>query len=91
MGPSIGDVGRGRGDGWLPGPAAYSIKVKRGGEVLKVYDLAALQALPQHAVVIDGKEQGGPLLATVLADAGAAQYDKVVVAAPASVTAVGSS
>jgi len=60
-------------------PASYSIKVERGGEVLKQYGLAALQALPRTSVVIDGKEQDGPLLSTVLADAGAASYDHVVI------------
>jgi hypothetical protein len=52
-------------------PPAYSIKVEQGGAVLKEYDLAALHALPQASAEIDGKEQSGPLLATVLADAGA--------------------
>jgi hypothetical protein len=49
----------------------YSISVWQGGEVLKRYDLAALHALSQASLVIDGKEQEGPLLRTVLEDAGA--------------------
>jgi len=52
-------------------PWSYSIKVEQGGEVLREYDLAALRALRQTSVVIDGKEQEGPLLKTVLEDAGA--------------------
>jgi len=59
--------------------APYSIKVTKGGEVLKVYDLAALHALPQSAVMIDGKEQNGPSLPVLLRDAGAGRYDSVVV------------
>lgn len=55
----------------------YSIAVKRGGEVLKTYDLAALRALPQARVVIDGKEQTGPSLTTLLNDAGAAIFASV--------------
>jgi hypothetical protein len=58
-------------------PPPYSIKVEGGGVVLKEYDLAALRALPQASVEIDGKAQGGPLLATVLADAGSAHYRTV--------------
>jgi hypothetical protein len=38
---------------------------------LKEYDLAALRALPQASLMIDGKTQDGPLLRTVLDDAGA--------------------
>jgi hypothetical protein len=49
----------------------YTITVRQGGEVLKEYDLAALHALPQTKVLVDGKEQDGPLLRTVLDDAGA--------------------
>jgi len=60
-------------------PPPYGVKVTRGDEVLKVYDLVALRSLPQERVVIDGKEQTGPALATVLADAGAERYDSVVV------------
>jgi hypothetical protein len=61
------------------GAAPYSIKVTKGGEVLKVYDLAALHALPQSTVVIDGKEQDGPSLPVLLKDAGAGRYDSVVI------------
>jgi hypothetical protein len=57
----------------------YSIAVEQGGEVLKHYDLAALHALPQAAVEIDGKDQRGPLLATVLADAGVTSFRSVEV------------
>ena len=55
----------------------YSITVKRGGEVLKTYDLAALHALPQTRAVIDSKEQTGPSLVALLADAGATGYESV--------------
>ena len=48
----------------------YSVAVRQDGEVLKSYDLAALHALPQRRIVIDGKEQTGPSLATLLEDAG---------------------
>jgi hypothetical protein len=48
----------------------YSITVGQGGEVLKTYDLAALRALPQATVMIDGKSQNGPLLRSLLDDAG---------------------
>lgn len=60
-------------------PSAYSIAVKKGGELLKTYDLAALHALPQSNVVIDGKEQSGPLLSALLADAGASDYRTITV------------
>ena len=60
-------------------PPPYSIAVKRGGEVLKTYDLAALRALPQASRTIDGKEQEGPLLTTLLDDAGAGGYQRVEV------------
>lgn len=52
-----------------PSPS-YSLTVRQGGEVVRRYDLATLRALPQTTVVIDGKEQEGPLLRTVLDDAG---------------------
>ncbi len=52
-------------------PPSYSVTVRQGGEVLKQYDLAALHALPQASVMIDGKNQDGPLLRTLLEDAGA--------------------
>ncbi|MGE5230083.1 MAG: hypothetical protein ACM3MJ_10235, partial [Deltaproteobacteria bacterium] len=51
--------------------------VRQGGEVLKGYDLAALHSLPQVSMVIDGSEQDGPLLRTVLEDAGAASFAAV--------------
>jgi hypothetical protein len=57
----------------------YSIAVRQGGATLKSYDLAALRALPQSRVVIDGKEQTGPLLKTLLEDAGAGSYGAVLV------------
>ena len=62
------------GDGDSPAgesPSSYSITVRQGGEVLGQYDLAALHALPQASLMIDGKKQDGPLLRTVLDDAGA--------------------
>lgn len=67
-------------DGGSPGsgPAGrYAIAVMRDGETLKTYDLAALHALPQERIVIDGKAQDGPSLATLLADAGAGDYATV--------------
>jgi len=60
-------------------PAPYSIEIRRGGETVKKYDLAALRALSQHTAVLVGREQTGPLLSTVLDDAGAVEYDVVVV------------
>lgn len=57
----------------------YSIVVRKDGAPLKTYDLAALRALPQDRVVVDGKEQTGPSLETLLADAGAGQYARVEV------------
>ena len=60
-------------------PPPYSVSVKKGGEVLKTYDLAALRALPQTTVVVDGKDQTGPLLQAVLDDAGAGSPHTVVI------------
>ncbi len=60
-------------------PPPYSIAVQRDGATLKTYDLAALHELPQARIVIDGKEQTGPSLRTLLQDAGAARYATVVV------------
>jgi hypothetical protein len=57
----------------------YSITVSKEGMKLKAYDLAALHALPQSRVVIDGKAQTGPSLAVVLADAGVGRYSSVFV------------
>lgn len=51
-------------------PPGYSITVRQAGEILKKYDLASLRALPQTAVMVDGKEQEGPLLRSLLDDAG---------------------
>lgn len=54
------------GSGGEDGPSAggsssgYSVTVRQGGEVRGHYDLAALRALPQATVVIEGKEQEGP-------------------------------
>jgi len=59
--------------------SSYSISVRKDGATLKTYDLAALHALPQTRIVIDGKEQSGPLLTVLLEDAGAGSYDSVVV------------
>jgi hypothetical protein len=56
---------------------AYSIVVNQDGKTLKKYDLAGLHALPQSRVVIEGKEQTGPLLAVLLEDAGASPYTSV--------------
>ena len=60
-------------------PPPYSIAVRRDGATLKTYDLAALHELPQARIVIDGKEQTGPALQTLLRDAGAARYATVLV------------
>ncbi len=77
VGQTIATSGAGETKG-SPAPA-YSIKVERGGEVLKQYDLAALHALPQTQVTIDGKEQDGPLLVTVLHDAGLGDFASVTI------------
>ena len=58
-------------------PPPYSVSVKRGAEVLKTYDVAALRSLPQVTVEMEGKDQTGPALAVVLADAGVSTYDEV--------------
>jgi hypothetical protein len=67
------------GDGSSAAGAAkpYSIQVLKDGAALKTYDLAALRTLPQSQVVIDGKEQTGPSLRALLADAGAGGYTSV--------------
>jgi hypothetical protein len=57
----------------------YSVSVLEEGMTLKTYDLAALHALPQSRVVIDGKAQTGPSLIALLEDAGTAAYDSVEV------------
>jgi hypothetical protein len=56
---------------------AYAIRVLKDGAPLRSYDLAALRALPQERVVIDGKAQTGPSLTALLADAGAGAYQTV--------------
>jgi hypothetical protein len=58
-------------------PPPYSVSVKRGGEVLKTYDLAALRALPQVTTEMADKEQTGPALSALLVDAGVSSYEKV--------------
>jgi hypothetical protein len=60
-------------------PPPYSVKVEQGGEVVKAYDLAALQALPHVAAEMDGNEQTGPLLKALLADAGISSFERVEV------------
>ena len=67
-------------------PSSYSITVRQDGEVLKEYDLATLQALPQATLLIDGKEQDGPLLRTVLDDAGADPSASVEIGGAGSAT-----
>ena len=62
-----------------PRPRPTRSPCRRDGTTLKNYDLAALRALPQSRVVIDGKAQTGPSLAALLEDAGARQYDAVEV------------
>ncbi len=51
-------------------PAGDSVTVRPGGEERAPYDLAALRARPQATVGIAGKEPEGPLLRTLLEDAG---------------------
>ena len=69
-----------------PAPS-YSIAVTAGWHALKTYDLAALRALPQSRVVIDGKEQTGPSLMRLLEDAGVGELRlRRRAAAPASAT-----
>ena len=53
--------------------------MQHGGTTLKTYDLAALHALPQTRVVIDGKAHTRRSPATPSADAGVTSYDSVVV------------
>lgn len=60
-------------------PPPYSIAVRKGGEVLKRYDLTALHALPQASVEIEGKRQEGPLLIALLDDAGVGDYRTVAI------------
>ena len=55
----------------------YSIAVMKDGKTLKNYDLAALHALPQSTVTIDGKTQDGPSLTALLHDAGVTSYSAV--------------
>ena len=54
-----------------------SVSVKRDGEVLKTYDLAALDSLPKVTTEMSDKEQTGPTLAALLEDAGVSSYEKV--------------
>jgi hypothetical protein len=58
-------------------PPPYAVSVRRGGEVLKTYDLAALDALPKVTTEMEDKEQTGPTLVALLEDAGASSYGKV--------------
>jgi hypothetical protein len=58
-------------------PSPYSVSVERGGEVLKTYDLAALDSLPKVTTEMGDKEQTGPTLAALLEDAGVSSYEKV--------------
>jgi len=60
-------------------PPPYSVSVKQGGEVLKSYDLAALDSLPKVTTEMSDKEQTGPTLAALLKDAGVSSYEKVEV------------
>jgi len=60
-------------------PPPYSVSVERGGEVLETYDLAALRALPQVTTEMDGRDQTGPSLEALLADAGVSSYRRIEV------------
>jgi hypothetical protein len=68
------------GDTSSPAPG-YSVAVVRDGKVLARLTLADLRALPQAHVVIDEKEQDGPLVTDVL--------DKAAAGPVATVTVVG--
>jgi hypothetical protein len=54
--------------------SSYSVAVVQRGRELKRFTVADLQALPNVAVTIDGKEQDGPALPAVLAASGAGSY-----------------
>jgi hypothetical protein len=58
-------------------PPPYSVSVERGGEVLKEYDLAALDSLPKVTREMEDKEQTGPTLMVLLEAAGVTSYEKV--------------
>jgi hypothetical protein len=58
-------------------PPPYSVSVERGGEVLKKYDLAALDSLPKVTREMEDKEQTGPTLVVLLEDAGVTSYETV--------------
>jgi len=69
---------------WVSSHAAeYTVEVRRGDDVLAVYDLEELQAMPQMTVSALGKAESGPSLNSVLDAAGVAQYDSVRVIGPA--------
>lgn len=53
---------------------SYSVAVTQNGSLLKRFTVADLRALPGATVTIDGKEQDGPSVPTVLAAADAAAY-----------------
>jgi hypothetical protein len=48
--------------------------------MLSQFTLTDIQRLPQHTRVIDGKEQTGPLLRSVLESAGVRSFQSVTVA-----------
>lgn len=60
----------------------YTVEVRRGEDVLAVYDLAELQAMPQVTVNALGKTESGPSLQTVLDAAHAGAYESVRVLGP---------
>jgi hypothetical protein len=51
--------------------------VDRSGEVLRTYDLAALDSLPKVTREMEDKEQTGPTLVSLLGDAGVTSYEQV--------------
>lgn len=57
----------------------YTIKVVGKNKEYKKYTLEDISKLPSKSIVIDGKEQKGPLLSTLLSDAGVTSFSKVTV------------
>jgi len=58
-------------------PPPYSVSVQQGGEVLKTYDLAALDALPKVTTEMEDREQTGSTLVALLEDAGVSSFERV--------------
>jgi hypothetical protein len=60
-------------------PPAYAVAVSRDGTRLQRFSLADLRSLPVVHLTIDGKEQDGPALTTVLEAAGVNSYQGLTV------------